>query len=165
MRRSTRVALALAASLGLVIGGTTAAEAAPRIPLNPGQEVADVDSDAHGFFSYRIVGDDFCWTLDVSDLTTDAVMAHVHVGARNVDGAVVIPLTVESSTSFESEGCATPPEDVLRALAADPRGHYVNVHTTRYPGGEIRGQLKRVKQPKETGQGNGQGHAQGHSKK
>ena len=162
MRRSTRAAFALVASLGLVIGGTTAAGAAPRIPLNPGQEVADVESDAHGFFTYRIAGDDFCWTLDVSDLTTNAGAAHVHVGARNANGPVVIPLTVEGSTTFETEGCATPSEDVLTALVANPRDYYVNVHTSRYPGGEIRGQLKRTKQPKESGQGNGQGQAPGH---
>jgi len=162
MRRSTRAAFALVASLGLVIGGTTAAGAAPRIPLNPGQEVADVESDAHGFFTYRIAGDDFCWTLEVWDLTTNAVAAHVHVGPRNANGAVVIPLAVEESTTFETEGCATASEELLTALAANPRGYYVNVHTAKYPGGEIRGQLKRTKQPKESGQGQGQGNGQGH---
>jgi len=161
MRASTRTAIALAAALALVVGGGTSAHAAPRIPVTPGQEVADVESDAHGFFTYRITGDQFCWTLDVSDLTTDAVMAHVHVGARNTDGPVVIPLAVESSTSFETEACATPAEDDLAALAANPRGYYVNVHTVQYPGGEIRGQLKKVKPPKQTGQGQGRGAGQG----
>jgi hypothetical protein len=161
MRASTRAAIGLAAALGLVVGGATAAQAVPRIPVTPGQEVADVESDAHGFFTYRITGDEFCWTLDVSGLSTDAVMAHVHVGARNANGPIVIPLTVEPSTTFETEGCATPAEDDLAALAANPRGYYVNVHTALYPGGEIRGQLKKMKQPKERGQGNGQGQGQG----
>ena len=161
MRRSTRTAIGLAAALGLVVGGATAAQAAPRIPLNPGQEVADVDSDAHGFFTYRITDDEFCWTLDVSGLSTNAVAAHVHVGERNENGPVVIPLGVQTATSFETEGCSAPAEDLLAALAANPRDYYVNVHTTRYPGGEVRGQLKRMKQPKETGQGNGQGNGRG----
>jgi hypothetical protein len=30
------------------------------------------------------------------------------------------------------------------AIAADPRGYYVNVHNLEFPGGAIRGQLRRL---------------------
>jgi hypothetical protein len=142
MHHIMRTAFATAAAGALLIGGSVAAQAAPAIPLAPGQEVADVASQAHGFFTYTIEGDQFCWTLDVWGLTTPAVAAHVHVAPRNVNGPVVIPLGVEGATEFETEGCATPAAELLTAIAQSPRSYYVNVHTTQYPAGEIRGQLK-----------------------
>lgn len=143
MHTTIRATLAVAAVAAFGIGASTAAQAAPALPLNPGQEVADVDSEAHGFFTYAIDGDQFCWTLDVQGLTTPAVAAHVHEAGRNVNGGVKIPLDVLGQTSFETEGCETVADArLLQQIQDAPRGFYVNVHTQRYPGGEVRGQLK-----------------------
>lgn len=143
MHRVTRAVIATAAISVLALGGTTAASAAPAIPLTTGQEVEEIVSDAHGFFTYTLVGTEFCYTLDVDNLTTNAVAAHVHRNPRNVNGGVVIPLATMSATSFEiGETCVTISAMLAAGIAENPRGYYVNVHTTRYPGGEIRGQLK-----------------------
>ena len=144
MHTTVRATLVVAAVGAFLVGTGTAAQAAPALPLNPGQEVAEIDSDAHGFFTYEIDGDQFCWTLDVSGLTTPAVAAHVHEAARNVNGGIRIHLDTVGQTSFETEGCETVTDAALLArIQEDPRGFYVNVHTTRYPAGEIRGQLKK----------------------
>jgi hypothetical protein len=145
MRRS-----AVGVLVGVVAMLVTAAgvSAAPAIPLNPGQETGDVDSDAHGFFTYTIEGDTLCYTLEVEDLTTQPVGAHIHIGARRENGGIVVALiTPPDETSTVSE-CITAAaggnltRGELEAIEANPRAYYVNVHTTRYPGGEIRGQLK-----------------------
>ncbi len=147
-KRARITALMLATTAALAFGGAAAALAAPpdspAIPLNTGQETPrPTVGGAHGTFSYEIEGDQLCWELEVTGLSSGAVAAHIHLGERNVAGPVVVPLTVVTgATSFETEGCATPPSDVLAGIEADPSAYYVNVHTTENPPGEVRGQLK-----------------------
>jgi hypothetical protein len=146
-------ALALGAIAALTLGGAGAASAAPpdspAIPLTTGQEVPAPVVDgthgvggAHGTFSYEIDGDQLCWELSVSGLSAPAAAAHIHVGERNVAGPVVVPLTVQNATSFETSGCEMPDPALLAAIEDDPSAYYVNVHNANNPGGEIRGQLK-----------------------
>lgn len=147
-KRTRIAALLFAATAALAFGGAAAAQAAPpdspAIPLNTGQETpAPTVGGAHGSFSYEIEGDQLCWELEVRGLSSGAVAAHIHFGERNVAGPVVVPLSVEvGATSFETQGCATPPSDVLAGIEADPKAYYVNVHTSANPPGEVRGQLK-----------------------
>ncbi len=151
MRRSHRILAITAALMALTaVAGVASARpgGVPAIPLNPEQETGDVDSDGSGFFSYRINGDQLCYTLEVRDLTAAPVAAHIHPGPRNVAGPVAVPLLTPpaaTSTVFDcitasAGGAMTPAE--LAAIAANPRAFYVNVHTPLYLPGEIRGQLK-----------------------
>ncbi len=146
--RTRSAVLAIAAIAALAFTGAGAAAAAPpdspQIPLNTGQEVpAPTGGGAHGTFSYEIEGDELCWELSVTGLSSGAVAAHIHVGERNAPGPVVVPLTVEvGETSFATSGCEMPDADLLAAIEDDPSAYYVNVHTTMNPPGEIRGQLK-----------------------
>ncbi len=109
------------------------------VALNTGQETTDARGGAHGLFRYRIVGDQLCYTLDVSGLSAPAVAAHIHLAPRGVAGNVVIPRVVESATDFAVTTCVTDAD--VPSVAEDPSQYYVNVHTSTYPGGEVRGQL------------------------
>ena len=142
-RRARATALTLSALAALTFVGAGAAQAAPpRVPLNGGQETpAPTNRSAHGVFSYEIDGDQFCYTLEVTRLSTPAVAAHVHLAPRNVAGPVVIPLTVPAETSFDVSACTTADAGLLAEIAANPSNYYVNVHTTMNPSGETRGQL------------------------
>ena len=142
MHRVPRAALAAAAVSALLLGGALPAQAAPSIPLNNGQETTDAAGGAHGFFTYEIVDDEFCYTMEVDRLTAPALFAHIHIGPRGTAGGVVFALEIGEGTSFEVSECVTPDPAVLAAIVADPRAYYVNVHTPTYPGGEVRGQLK-----------------------
>jgi hypothetical protein len=144
-RKITLGAAALAGLAALTFSLDTATAKTggePAVPLNNEQETTDPTTGASGFFSWRVEGQQFCYTLESRDLAVAATAAHVHVGARNVDGPVVIGLTVGSGTSWTVSACTTPSPDVLAAVIADPGAYYVNVHTSLQPGGEIRGQLK-----------------------
>ena len=148
--RALTMTIAAAAVGALVAAGGASASpgGVPAIPLNPEQENPAVDSGGSGFFTYTVDGDQLCYTLEVRDLTTQPVAAHIHIGPRNVAGPIVVGLTTPPAQTSTVSACITATEGgaltpaELAAIVADPRSYYVNVHTTRYPGGEIRGQLK-----------------------
>ena len=88
--RTARLSVATLAIAALVIGGAGIALAAPNrspaIPLNTGQEEpAPSVGGAHGKFSYEINGDELCYTVEVTGLSSPAVAAHIHRAQRNVD--------------------------------------------------------------------------------
>ena len=65
--------------------------------------------------------------------------AHIHEGATGVNGPPVITLTKAPEGGFK--GCVDAPEWLQDAMKANFSGYYVNIHTTDYPNGAIRGQL------------------------
>lgn len=71
------------------------------------------------------------------------VAAHIHEGASGVNGSVVVDFgTFGKPVARSSEGCTrSVAKSVLAAIAANPAGYYVNVHTGANPPGEVRGQL------------------------
>jgi uncharacterized protein (TIGR03437 family) len=81
---------------------------------------------------------------------TTITMMHIHRGASGANGPVVInsglPKPVEGTQSGElrtsqplERSAAT--TDLIKEILANPAGFYLNMHTQRAPGGEIRGQL------------------------
>jgi len=80
-----------------------------------------------------------CYELNVT-LAPPAAAAHIHRGAADASGPVVVPFDAPSSGS--SSGCV---QGVDAALIADilqtPSGFYVNIHNPDFPAGAIRGQL------------------------
>jgi Spy/CpxP family protein refolding chaperone len=61
---SIHTRLAAAASAAVVAAALALpASAATSIPLNSGQEPAGGEAGGHGFFSYTIEDNQFCWTL------------------------------------------------------------------------------------------------------
>lgn len=146
-RQHTGIRAAAVAGVAIALFGiSTAADAkpggVPAIPLNTAQETTGSDTGASGFFSYTVEGDQLCYTLEARDLSVPASAAHIHVAPRNAAGDIVVPLAVGSGTTWTHEACATADEAILEAIVASPRAYYVNVHTSTFPGGEIRGQLK-----------------------
>jgi hypothetical protein len=80
------------------------------------------------------------WTLTFDNLSGKAMAAHVHKGKAGVAGAVVVPLC---GPCRNGQNARTAIDERL-AEALEKGGYYVNVHTAKNAGGEIRGQLKLV---------------------
>jgi hypothetical protein len=79
-----------------------------------------------------------CWTIEVAGIAPLTITAaHIHVGAPNVAGDVVVPLNPYQ------EGCAEIDRDLALKIILNPGEYYVNVHTVRFPAGAVRGQLDR----------------------
>lgn len=122
--------------------------------LSGGNEVTTVSTGAHGMATVtlnRATGE-ISWTVDVYNLPTGVVGAHIHVAADRVNGPVIVnfPITAGVSGDFRIEGSATTftanaglginsMDDLMFAIASG--NAYVNVHTQTNPAGEIRGQL------------------------
>ena len=79
-----------------------------------------------------------CFTLSVSGLGSTITAAHIHRGST---GAIVVPLT--APTTGSSSGCVTVGKALLREIVAMPGAFYVNVHTTDFPNGQVRGDLSK----------------------
>ncbi len=80
------------------------------------------------------------WRLRFSRLTGPVSAAHIHIGRVGRAGPVAVSLCGPCRNG--RRGTATLTAANLAALAAGRA--YVNVHTARNPGGEIRGQIRPV---------------------
>jgi hypothetical protein len=131
--------------------------------MDPGQEVTADDphpeevSEASGSAVFRVApdGESLTYRLTVSNIE-NVTMAHIHNGPAGTNGPVVVWLydsepPEELTSGVLAEGVITAEdlvgslkdgslEDLLDAMRAGDT--YVNVHTSQFPAGEIRGQIK-----------------------
>jgi CHRD domain len=82
-----------------------------------------------------------CFRFDVQNIGLPAAGAHIHRGAAGTAGSIVVPLTAPGSQGTAS-GCARAARGTVASILRGPAGFYVNVHTTDFPGGAVRGQLR-----------------------
>jgi hypothetical protein len=79
-----------------------------------------------------------CWDISVDNLTTPVILAHIHQGDAATNGPVVVDF-MEPVNGLN--GCVRADAALIKEIRTHPADYYVNVHTTMFPGGEIRGQL------------------------
>jgi hypothetical protein len=83
-----------------------------------------------------------CWEITAANITLPATAAHIHVGAAGTapPNNVVVTLSPPDASGFSS-GCAQVSRELAKAILKNPEDYYVNVHTTDFGAGAIRGQL------------------------
>ena len=91
-----------------------------------------------GTYTENSTGAVLKWKLTFSALTGKAVAAHIHLGKPGVAGAVLVPLCGPCRNG--QTGTTKITKATIAALEAGRT--YVNVHTAKNAGGEIRGQIK-----------------------
>jgi hypothetical protein len=102
------------------------------------------DPDGFGSASFTINGTSLCFGITVGNLATPTA-AHIHKGGKFENGPIVVPLTQPSAGNpGASSGCVTVDAALAADILAHPRAYYANVHTGEFPGGAVRGQLKRL---------------------
>ena len=140
MRMSSRL---VAAGLAMVVGGSAWAAGQFRADLSGGAEVPANSSTATGSAHAKLHdnGTTLRVQLKYSGLSSGVTGAHVHTGATGVNGPVLIDL--KPALGKTAGGVTNLVTEIDGGAAAQLRDGslYVNVHTTRYPDGEIRGQL------------------------
>lgn len=119
---------------------TGAEEVPPVDTMGQGQAVLQFNSDVSSM-SFR---------LNVANLSSDVTGAHIHCADAGVNGPVGVDLLANAAgngSSYSGTITEVPANDcgwltltdVMNAIVAG--GAYVNVHTSEYPAGEIRGQI------------------------
>lgn len=150
--------------LGLLVVGTAAAsneeeeeeeeaeEAEPEdeftADLSGDKEVPPADPDGTGEAEVELdaAAEEVCFEIEWDDIAAPTA-GHIHQGEAGVNGSVVVDLLGQFSrdeleADDEVEGCTNADPELVRDIAENPEGFYVNVHNQRFPGGAIRGQLE-----------------------
>jgi hypothetical protein len=95
---------------------------------------------ATGRFTATLKGKQLTWKLSFSRLSGKATAAHIHFGIKGVAGPVVVPLCGSPKCSSPVSGLAFLSPSEISDLKNGK--DYVNIHTAKNPGREIRGQVK-----------------------
>ena len=80
-----------------------------------------------------------CWNLSVQKLQGTVTQAHIHRGPAGKAGPIVLHLS--PPTGGSSHGCKGVGPPLARGIVKHPDAYYVNVHSSKFPDGEVRGQL------------------------
>ncbi|HEU4658522.1 MAG TPA: CHRD domain-containing protein [Capillimicrobium sp.] len=151
MSRRTLAVVAVAAA-ALPTGLASAKPVHLEATLNGRSEVPRTDSRATGHAEFTVADNrkSIRYELDASGLSGPAMAAHLHLGKPGQAGGVLITIA-SSRFSLPSEGRLTKRDfsatgnvktfrQAIRAVLAGRT--YVNIHTAKFPAGEIRGQVR-----------------------
>jgi hypothetical protein len=142
MRRMLVAALVAVTALGAtsVAIGHAAKTTKVKAALNAGQETPKPKGTkvgASGLFTATLDGTTLKWRLTFKQLSGPATAAHIHMAPRRKPGPVIVPLCGPCTSPVAGTATLT----MAQAATLKKGGLYVNVHTAKNAGGEIRGQI------------------------
>jgi CHRD domain len=149
------------ASFALASGGHKNKGSEFRAKLIGYNEAPANNTPAHAELALNVTDTSITFKLDYADLTGPPGAAHIHVGQKNVNGGVSVFFcggggkpACPASTSGSVSGTITAADvvgpvaqgyavgDIAPVIAALRAGiTYANMHTAKFPAGEIRGQV------------------------
>ena len=135
---------------------TDADECKFEVPLSASEEVPPTTSSASGEARIEIEDNEIEFKVEIDNPARESFVAgHIHRGPRGTNGPVVRGLFPNNPQNEKFEARGFPSGEELRvegegsidpalatAICAQPEQFYVNFHTTQFPGGAIRGQLR-----------------------
>jgi CHRD domain len=169
MRRIWAIRIfAIAGVLALAFTTATADEGATtfRTSMTGFQETPPILTNGSGTFHATVKGDSMTYTESFGGLTSNVTQSHIHFGERSLAGNIFVFLCTNlangpagtpacpagggtvTGTVTAASVIGVPGQNItagdfaalLRILRSGDA--YVNVHTIRFPAGEIRGQVR-----------------------
>ncbi|MGA7733515.1 MAG: CHRD domain-containing protein [Chloroflexia bacterium] len=95
-----------------------------RVTLNPGQG-------------------EVCYDITVANIALPATGAHIHEGVAGTAGPIRVNFVPPDATGHTSGCVQNVPRERIQDIIQNPEKYYVNVHSTQFPPGAVRGQLSR----------------------
>jgi hypothetical protein len=131
----------------LLLVATACTTTAPRTPIfcadlkgaGPGSDA--LDPRAGGSARLEVGGASIRFDIRTSFDLGKVVATHLHQGAAGVNG----PMAVELNPGFTGQvlhGTIPVEPDLAARVVATPSQYYVKLHSLKFPGGAIRGQLQ-----------------------
>ena len=118
-----------------------------EVPVAGKPPVGDPDGSATALV--KIQGDRVTFAFTWKGITAPT-LGHIHAGGPGVNGEVKVALfaTPMPDTATAAAGAITVSDPATAdAIRANPAGFYLNLHTTAFPGGAVRGQLAKLNRP------------------
>ncbi len=112
-----------------------------EVPKPGGEAVGDPAGQAR--IVLRVQGDQVSFALRWSGLSAPTA-GHIHIGPSGQNGGVQIPLfvgAVPAGIDAVTGAVTVPDPTKLARIETQPDAFYANLHTARFPGGAVRGQL------------------------
>jgi hypothetical protein len=120
-----------------------------RVTMTPGQEIPrpkGTNSQTKGGFTVTVTrsgrSTEARWRFSWFSLTGRPTAAHLHVGARGKQGPVIVFLCGTAKVPCRKDRGGVTKLSFAQAQALEKGNIYVNIHTRKNPGGEVRGQLR-----------------------
>jgi hypothetical protein len=140
---SLAVALAVAGVASAENGGrplSTTLTGANEAP-GPGDPNATGEADLRLNQGQRRV----CFDVSWADVDGVVSAGHIHIAPVGVPGPIVVPLFTGSFAGTDAtSGCVQDVDrSLIKAIRKHPSAYYVNVHSTDFPDGAVRGQLSK----------------------
>jgi hypothetical protein len=134
--------IVLLAVIGVAVPAVALASPAKQLEfeayLTGKSEIPKAASKGKGTVNLTMTSSKVCWKFTKVGGFDKPVVAHIHKGtATTANGPVVVPL----GDRYAAKGCTTSTSAIVRAIVKNPKGYYVNIHSTKYPNGAVRGQL------------------------
>jgi hypothetical protein len=168
MKKVSMIALVVLSAAALTYGLTQGFKNIKEFLTGYEETPSAVSTTGNGTFSARISNDEtrIEWELTYNDLEGAVQQAHIHFGQKSVTGPISVFLCTNLGNGpAGTQPCPAPPATISGTIVAadvtnlaNERGisageldelidairagsTYVNVHSTRWPGGEIRSQI------------------------
>jgi len=108
------------------------------VKLSGAEEVPPTNVQGSGSGTIHVKSDGAV-SGSVTTTGVQGTMAHIHQGAKGANGPVIVPLTKSGDTYTVPAGAKL---NASQMQALKDGNLYVNVHSDKYKGGEVRAQLK-----------------------
>lgn len=169
LRVKGAIAVAIVGAVAVTAAAVAGDRAKIGTVLTGYEEVPALSTTGNGTFHAKISRstDEIQWVLTYDDLEGTVTQSHIHFGQRSVNGSIVVWLCQKGQAAAPAgtAECPAPPATVTGVITpaqvtnlADGQGisqgefdelvhalragvAYANVHSSKWPTGEIRGQL------------------------